>query len=998
MRKFPAWLCICSFLASITAHLTYPPLANSQTAVSAPEDLEFFEKQVRPLLVQHCYECHSGAESNGGLLLDSRDGWQKGGDTGPAIVPGEPDKSRLIEAVRYKNHDLQMPPKKPLSEAEVNTLVQWVQRGAPDPRDSTSPRPAVVKGMSLEEGRQFWSFQPIANPPIPSVKNPQWVRTPIDAFILAKLEEHDLAPAPPADRRTLIRRASFDLIGLPPTADEVARFLADESADAFEKVVDRLLESPQYGVRWGRHWLDVARYADSNGLDENLAFGNAWRYRDYVVSAFNRDKPFDRFVLEQLAGDLLPDHSLETATATGFLVLGAKVLAEPDREKLTMDTIDEQIDTLGKAFMGMTLGCVRCHDHKFDPISQADYYALAAIFKSTKTFGDTNTGAIKHWHEINFATAEEKERLKAVDAAIAEKQKAASTYKAKVMAEIREKARSQAVEYLIQALHIDLDTPLTEVAVIAQKHDLHPRILHHCRRHLAFHADDPFFAKWHEIASSTPLLTQHDSAAATASAAAPIAVAQASSSDTPAGCEDPPADDKPADNNTDAGPVAVHPLAAHYGPLFAAARKLDDEKKKDPQIMAAHAALHDNSGFLTVPAKVGFAFDEKSLAEYNRLAEEARLLESFSPDMPTAMTVADNKILPSVPIHIRGSHRNLGEPIERGFPEVMVPAGAQPILPRNSSGRLELAQWMASSVHPLTARVAVNRIWGWHFGTGLVGSTENFGVLGDRPTHPELLDWLARNFIQSGWSTKDMHRLIMRSSCYQTAIAHSDPDMQLRKSEVDADNKWLSTFRMQRLDAEQIRDSILYVSGRLDLSIGGKSVPLRNRQFVFDHTSIDHTKYDSLRRAIYLPIIRNNLYTMFEQFDFPDPTMPTGHRHTTTVAPQALLLMNSDLVMDSADALAREIMQADPSVAGRVNLLTQRLLGRDATDSELASVERFLANGPTPTAPGESTVDADAKVEETIQAKAQAHALEQSKLWSLICQSWLVSNEFFWIR
>lgn len=962
MRIYPAWLCVCSILASITAQLTCPPIVVAQTSTLAPDELEFFEKQVRPLLVEHCYECHAAGEKNGGLLLDSRDGVLKGGDTGPALLVGQPDKSLLIEAVRYKNHDLQMPPNKPLSETQVGVLVDWVKRGAPDPREATgAPTAAPLKGMSLDDGRRFWSFQPISDPAIPAVKHTEWVRTPIDAFILNTLDKNELSPAPLANKQTLIRRASFDLIGLPPTESEVAEFLADESSDAFEKVVDRLLESPQYGVRWGRHWLDVARYADSNGLDENLAFGNAWRYRDYVVDAFNHDKPFDRFVMEQIAGDLLPDHSLETHMATGFLVLGAKVLAEPDREKLTMDTIDEQIDTLGKAFMGMTLGCVRCHDHKFDPISQADYYAMAAIFKSTKTFGDSNTGAIKHWHEINFATVEEKEKLKAVDAAIAEKQKAASSFKSKVMTEIREKARAQAVEYLVQALRIDLDTPLTEVATIAAPHGLHPRILHHCRRHLAFHADDPFFAKWHEVANSTPKLT---------------GVEPARTQDIAKSCDDDPKSDTPqTDKATDK--ASLHPVAAHYGPLFEAARKWADEKKKDaklkphddPQVMAAHAALFDTSGFLTVPAKVGFAFDETSLAEYNRLAEEARVLESFSPDVPTAMSVAENKVLTSVPIHIRGSHRNLGDPIQRGFPQVMQPVGSQPILPRNSSGRLELARWLASSTHPLTARVYVNRIWRWHFGIGLVGSTENFGVLGDQPTHPELLDWLTRNFIESGWSTKDLHRLIMRSSCYQTASAHSDPVMQKRMAEVDAENKWLSTFRMQRLDAEQVRDSILYVAGRLDMNLGGKSVPLRNRQFVFDHTSIDHTKYESLRRAIYLPIIRNNLYTMFEQFDFPDPTMPTGHRHTTTVAPQALLLMNSDLVMDSADALAQTIINSTEDFTGRVHALTGRLFGRAATAEELAAIQRFFDK-----------------------------QSDQGKAWSLVCQNLMVSNEFFWIR
>ncbi|MFG0332623.1 MAG: DUF1549 domain-containing protein, partial [Maioricimonas sp. JB049] len=309
-----------------------------------PAAIEFFEKRVRPILVQHCYECHSTEDVNGGLLLDSRDGVRKGGDTGPALIPGKPDESLLIEAVRYRNRELQMPPQNRLSDEEIAALEKWVAMGAPDPREvvagAAGPAPT---GMSIDDGKQFWSFQPVADPEVPEVAGTDWVRTPIDAFLLSRLQEQGLEPAPFADKRTLIRRVTFNLTGLPPSPAEVKAFLDDASPDAFEKVVNRLLESPHYGVRWGRHWLDVARYADSNGLDENLAFGNAWRYRDYVVEAFNSDKPFDRFLIEQVAGDLLPDASRESKIATGFLVLGAKVLAEPDREKLMMDTIDEQL-------------------------------------------------------------------------------------------------------------------------------------------------------------------------------------------------------------------------------------------------------------------------------------------------------------------------------------------------------------------------------------------------------------------------------------------------------------------------------------------------------------------------------------------------------------------------------------------------------------------------------------------------------------------------------
>ena len=468
-----------------------PPLAATENTDADASAIEHFEKHVRPLLVEHCYECHAGTEANGGLLLDSREGLLRGGDSGASLVPGDASASLLIEAVRYENLDLQMPPEGRLDDAQIEHLEKWVSSGAPDPRQVTATKSAAMPsaaGMSLEEGRRFWSFRAVQQPEIPQVKDSRWVRTPIDAFVLAALEAEGLTPAAKADRRTLIRRLTYDLTGLPPTASDIEAFVHDDSPLAYTRLVERLLASEQYGIRWGRHWLDVARYADSNGLDENLAFGNAWRYRDYVVNAFNQDKPFDRFVVEQLAGDLLPDADLQTKIATGFLVLGAKVLAEPDREKLEMDTIDEQLDTTGKALLGMTLGCVRCHDHKFDPITQNDYYALAAIFKSTKTFGDTNTGAIKHWNEYVFASEEELAAIKEIDERIAGQQKAATDFKNQAYASLRQQARSLATEYLVAATQVDLDMSLRQVAEIAEPLGLHPRILHHCRRHLHFNS------------------------------------------------------------------------------------------------------------------------------------------------------------------------------------------------------------------------------------------------------------------------------------------------------------------------------------------------------------------------------------------------------------------------------------------------------------------------------------------------------------------------------
>lgn len=933
---------MCTFLLCTKSLAQDEPAA--QNANSAAQSIEFFEKSIRPLIIEHCFECHAGDESKGGLRLDSRDALLAGGDSGAALVPGNPSTSKLIEAVRYKNLDLQMPPKAPLSQHEIELLERWIQADAPFPSSSTSGTGnKTASGMSIEEGRRFWSMQPISDPEIPKPSNESWIQNPIDAFIAKALESNALTPAPPADKRSLIRRATYDLTGLPPTISEIEAFLADESPDAFSKVIDRLLQSPDYGVRWGRHWLDVARYADSNGLDENLAYGTAWRYRDYVVNAFNHDKPYHQFVTEQIAGDLLPYANNETKTATGYLVLGAKVLAEPDREKLTMDTIDEQLDSLGKTFLGMTFGCVRCHDHKFDPIKQSDYYALAAIFKSTKTFGDTNYGAIKHWNEHVFASEKELAELKEVDAAIAKKQAAANTFKAETMNKIRELARSKATEYLIAATRVSLDSSLSEIKEIAEPLGLHPRILHHCRRHLEFHRESPFFRRWYELAKTGD----------------------------------------------------VEAIDSHYRPLFADAQNAWTELKKtnpsakelpDERLETARRALFDNSGFLTVPAKASFAFDEATLDEYNKLAEEARVLESFSPDIPSAMGVSESATVHALPIHIRGSHRNLGESIARDFPAVMKQTSSSPILPKKQSGRLELANWIASSDHPLTARVYVNRVWGWHFGNAIVRSTENFGTLGDRPTHPELLDWLARTFIESGWSTKELHRLIMNSNTYQMSTLPADKDRSLR---IDAENTLLSRFPTLRLDAEQIRDSILFATGRLDRSFGGKSIPLRNRQFVFDHTSIDHTKYDSLRRAIYLPVVRNNVYTLFEQFDFPDPTMPTGHRNTTTVAPQALFMLNSELVTESAKALATLACASSEDTLSRIQYAYREALGRSPTDNEIRNAQQFISSS----SPPNSSPPTQLPESQSRDTRSLA-----SIRWNLFCQNLLCCNEFFFLR
>jgi mono/diheme cytochrome c family protein len=798
-----------------------PALQAAETP--APAGLEFFEKKIRPIFVEHCYKCHGTTEKlKGGLNLETREDLLKGGDTGPAIVAGDPEKSRLIEAVRYKNQELQMPPKSPLSGEQVRDLEAWVKMGAPDPRVKAAKAAPAKRVIDVAEGRKFWAFQPVAKPVPPQVRKTSWVQSPVDAFILSKLEEKRLKPATTADRRPLIRRATFDLVGLPPTPAEIEAFLADRSPDAFARVVDRLLASPQYGERWGRHWLDVARYADSNGLDENVAFGNAWRYRDYVINAFNGDKPYDQFLIEQLAGDLLPavDNLAvkhERLTALGFLCIGPKLLAEPDKVKLEMDMIDEQIEALGRAFLGATLGCARCHDHKFDPVPTEDYYALAAIFKSTQTMDDLKT--IAKWHEPAVALAEDYRVKEAYDQKIASQKLAITNF----------------------------------------------------------------------IAEANRTLL---------------------------------------------------------------------------------AAIKTNA----LPKNPEKQYPTNTVTALGQLRAELKKMEADAPELPSTMGVTEGtNIVMTLPVHIRGSHLTLGKAVARGVPQAMT-ISARPLFSERQSGRLELARWLADPEHPLTARVMVNRIWRWHFGQGLVASTDNFGLLGERPSHPELLDWLARRFIAEGWSMKSMHRLMMLSSTYQmSAHAEGGPNP------ADPENRLLSRFPLRRLEAEEVRDALLSVAGTLDLTIGGKTIPLKNREFVFNHTSKDNTTYDSLRRAVYLPIIRNHLYDLFEQFDYPDPAVPNGNRSATVVAPQALLMMNSELVNQAASCFASKLL-ADTKVteARRIEQAYLKAYGRPPTSAERRRGERFLILFQSLAGPDKSAARAEA--------------------WTTLCQSLLAANEFIYLN
>ena len=682
---------------------------------------------------------------------------------------------------------------------------------------------AHAEATDIDAGREHWSFQPLRRPMLPEVKDDGWVQNPIDRFVLARLERAGLQPAPPAALRDLQRRYYFDLIGLPPPTDRIDGWTAAAERDpqfAIRLLIDRLLSSPHYGERWGRHWLDVVRYADSNGLDENAAHANAWRYRDYVVRSFNADMPFDEFLVTQLAGDLLTadDHAQrrDRLIATAFLSLGPKVLAEPDKMKMEMDIIDEQIDTTGRALLGLTLGCARCHDHKFDPIPTRDYYALAGIFKSTKTMETLDT--IAKWNENSLATAEQK-KLKEEHSALMDAQQ-------KEIAAYIEKANQE----LLQGEKLE---------------------------------------------------------------------------------------------------------------------KLSEKpEEKYPQ-----------------------ATQEK-LRELRATLEH---LESIAPTLPTAMGVTEGTVT-NLPVFIRGNYEATGEVQPRRLPHVLVAGEVTPFGDK-ASGRLELARWIASPANPLTARVIVNRVWRWHMGRGLVATIDNFGQQGERPSHPEMLDWLAVWFVENGWSIKKLNRLILSSATYEMS-----GQVSIDALEKDPANRLYSRAPLRRLEAEPLRDTLLDISGLLDKRVGGYVWTFKNYDLVFNHTSEDATTYNSNRRAIYLPIIRNNVYKLFELFDFPDSGSVSGDRTATVTAPQALFMMNSPLVLRAAEALAEQLLRDQTTdSATRVKALYARVYNRRPTELETRRALGFV-----------NQFAADRHASDPEQARLAA--------WQALCQAIVSANEFIYLR
>nr|AUN35800.1 hypothetical protein [uncultured bacterium] len=774
-----------TFLRPALAEETTGKGSDEQIKSLKREEVEFFETRIRPVLAEQCYACHSAKAKRvqAGLLLDTREGMRKGGDSGPALNPGNPEDSLILEAIRYAG--LEMPPNKRLSDSVVADFEKWIRMGAPDPRASSEDGANANKGQgkATRSPQSLWSFQPLQRLDVPQSASDEWSYSPVDRFILAKLNAQNLVPTSDARRETLIRRAFLDLVGLPPSAVEVEAFVNDTRSDAFVHVVDQLMASPQFGERWGRHWLDVARYADSSGGGRARIFENAWRYRDYVIASFNADKPFDRFVTEQVAGDLLPhatpDERRDNLIGTGFLALGPTNYEAQDKELLRMDVVDEQIDTAGRAFLALTIGCARCHDHKFDPISTREYYALAGIFRSTKTLIHAN---ISDWIERELPISDEHRR------ALDEHKRAT----APLVAEIK-----QAKENL---------KALRSKSTSAQEGDGERRL-----------------------------------------------------------------------------------------------------RNESSEVKAAMKMVAD-------------------------LELKLQTLNAAAPSPPPrTMSIEEEEKPADFQICIRGNVHTLGDLVPRGF--LNVAGGSQPgALPANQSGRAELAAWIGSRDNPLTARVIVNRIWLHLMGVGIVRTPDNFGAAGELPSHPELLDWLASDFIAHGWSVKHTVRQIVRSHVYQLSTA-----MSPQAAGLDPENRLWSRMNRRRLDAEVLRDSMLLAAGRLETTPGGPSVEAGT-------TSEFGYEYKSLRRSVYVPVLRNELLDLFELFDVADPNLVGGRRNTSTTATQALFFTNSPFVMDCSRAAARDLLNAGVHEnAAVIEAAYRQVLGRAPTDGERVATDRFLS-------------------------------------------------------
>jgi hypothetical protein len=810
-------------------------------AADEKEGLEFFEKHIRPVLVSKCYKCHSAQSKDpkGGLLLDTREGIRRGGESGKAVVPNNLDDSVILEAIRYEGAE--MPPDEQLPKDVLAKFEQWVRMGAPDPRDGKSA--PIRRTIDFEKSREFWSFRPIQVPKVPAANN-AWAKSEIDQFITARIKDKGLSVVSDAAANVLCRRIYFDLIGLPPTPDQVDHFESDFAKDndkAVAKLVDQLLSSTRFGERWARHWLDTVRYAESTGMERNYTYPHAWRYRDYVIGSINDDKPYNQFIQEQIAGDQMEFSSAEDRkqklVATGFLAMGPKSLNDNNKEKFAMDVVDEQIDVTTRAFIGLTASCARCHDHKFDPIPQSEYYALAGIFRSTETFFGTTTGAGNR----------NASRLLGV---------------------------SGDTVTVIQAKGASKKKTTKSAAAAIQK----------------------------RIVATQKRFKQYDA-----------------------------------------------------------------QIKKNPKLAARLKKQIDRTKLQLVRFK-------------------KQLKDAAPPTQPKAedkgkvqlvMGVMDRNSTADTELRVRGEPNAKGKSIARGFLTIGS-VGHIPSLDASKSGRADLAQWIIQDDNPLTARVAVNRIWQHLFGRGIVKTINNFGANGDRPTHPELLDWLASDFRANGWSVKQTIRKIMISRAYRLASSNNEKGLA-----IDPANEYFWRANHRRLEVEAMRDAMLFTSGRIDLTPDQSSLVARVGDGNVGRT-LQPSSFEkgSVKRSVYLPIVRGALPELLKIFDFPEPSIIAGSRDVTTVATQALYMMNSDFVIEQSQHLAKILTGKEIDNRDRVKQAYKITLSRLPTDDEIDAAIRYVTETSASLGSTEEKQNADI----------------QQRSWAALVQAMFGSAEFRYIE
>jgi len=856
--------------------------ASITQAPPTTDQLEFFETKIRPIFAANCFQCHSSSSNplRAGLELDWKGGWEKGGQSGPAIVAGDPEKSRLIRAVRYNDFALQMPPSDKLTDAQINDLVAWVKMGAPDPRTS---RP-VVGGLRYGgRGKEHWSFKPVTKPAPPPVKNAAWAKNDVDRFVLARLEAGGMTANEVTDKRTLIRRAYYDLVGLPPTPEQVQAFLNDTTPNAFEKVVDGLLASPRYGERWGRHWLDVARYSDSKGQHdrrrESSLYPYAWTYRDYVIKAFNDDLPYDQFIREQLAADRLTGNKASpTLAALGFLTLGDRFGGNQ------ADVINDRIDVTSKAFLGLTVMCARCHDHKFDPIPTADYYSMYGIFASSIEPREKPIIA-----PPNAAHAEYLVKRRAMDDRV-------QTVREQNIKQVFGDYQRHGAVYL-------LATTMSQGqrAAYLQQNGAPAEPLQNWVQFIRGGSRPAvaIFGLWNALArvpaarfavqGERVLDNQFEKERAAVLSPVVLAAFKGKS------------------------PRNIGEVAAIYGKLFA---RTDDEW---------------DAAFSTVVADAVLRFlQPRQRQQYFQLREQSDLLELVDPGAPArANVLADSPTPKDSPIFIRGQAESPGDVVPRRFLSVL--SGTNRSTYRDGSGRQDLANAIANKSNPLTARVMVNRVWQHHFGAGFVSTPDDFGNQSSPPTHPELIDWLANRFMTDNWSVKKLHKLILLSATWQQS-SRNNPAF----AEKDPFNQLLWRANVRRLEFEPLRDSILSIGGGLDLAVGGHPVRLEEAPGVAMTTSP--------RRSVYGFIDRGDLAEVLNTFDFASPDTPSGRRYSTIVPQQALFLMNSPLVIEQVRRVVnREAFQNAASDEARITYLYELIFQRPPTANELRIGSEFIA-------------------------------------------------------